>query len=113
MPINPSMVPKLITLCFLSTINILTAPLEGGSHSLGGISLLWPPFPCKAMKATLFYLSKTVSSLLFSTNEQRQSFSNSTTTTTEIGKAQKKTGREERKNYKADKVNNSNIQLAE
>lgn len=58
-------------------------PLQGGSNSFEGISPLWPSFPGKATKATVFYFTpNSVSALLFSTSEQRMNFSNTLKTKT-------------------------------
>ena len=50
-------------------------PLQGGSHSLEGISLLWPPLPGKPLKATLFYVTPNAVSL-FLFGEQSLSYGN-------------------------------------
>ena len=66
--------------CPLKSIKVLTAPLQGESHSLAGISPVWLLLPGKAIKATLFYFTQNSVSeflLLFGTNEQWLSFQES------------------------------------
>ena len=61
----------------LKTIKFLTSPLQGESHSLEGVSPVWPLLPGKAIKATLFYFTQNSVSkflLLFGTDEQWLSF---------------------------------------
>ena len=72
-PINQKNVHELKPPCSLNTVTPYY-PRQGAAHSLEGIHLLWPPLSDKAIKL-FFSTSNSVSKFLFSTCEQRPSFS--------------------------------------
>ena len=77
MPTSPKTFHGLITPCSLNTIKLLTNPSMVGHTVFRALVHCWPPLPGKAIKATLFYFTQnSVSVFLFSTDEQRLSFSN-------------------------------------